>query len=279
MRWSSTAAATANPVDVENFTLNPEIVAADMAANQRWLALSGKLTELRRRGDVEGLRTAIDEAFTLLNEVGPERSPHQSAVLLRLERAQVEMNIGEFDAAFRHATKAYEDLAAYEGAARDTTRMMEAREMIAFIELQRGNAHAAEEAFRDLLRWIDHGSSKEMPMVRVAAKNMRRSVLMGLGETLLLKSKTSQDPRVEAREALDHLIEALSQHVDESDFPAGKRTIVAAYHCFMTLGDKKQAAVTCERLTRWCTKHDDEAGLRLAQEFKARTGAADAQAA
>ena len=112
-------------------------------------------------------------------------------------------------------------------------------------------------------------------MVRVAAKNMRRTVSTGLGEALLAKSKTSGDARVECKEALDVLVEALSQHVDESDHAMGKRTLVAAHHCFLGLNDKKQAAMTCDRLQKWCAKFSDDAGVAEAKALKEATGFTD----
>lgn len=271
LRWCST-----NPVNVAEFTLNEAIVAKDLEANQRWVAMSKRLDELRAANDQAGLKAAIAEAVALFDEVGADRSPHQCTVLLSLERAQIDLNSGEYDDALAHAFLAVETLEAATGAARDPVTLMEARELTGFIHVARRDAAAAEAVFRDLLQWIDHGSSKDMPMVRVAAKAARRSVATGLGEALLVKAETSSlDPRAEYNEALPLLVDALSQHVDENDFPAGKRTLLAAQRCFVGLKDKRQASATCDRLTRWCKAHNDEAGIVLAAELKAATGYAE----
>jgi hypothetical protein len=275
-----TAARFASAVNVEDFTLNREVVDLDMSANAKWLEFAERLDRHRAANQPEEVRVAIHDAFKLLEELGEDRAPVQSRVRLLMELSQVEMNCGELKLAVAHCNEAVAQLQGATGPQRNPTLLAEARELLGFILLREGTEsalQAAEQHFRELLEWIERGSSREAPMVRVAAKKIRRTVLTGLGETLVAKSRTAGDRRPVCKEALNHLVPALSQHVDESDFASGKRTLFAALECFQSLGDVTQAASTCGRIEKWCARFDDAEGVAAAKAIleSLSTGAAE----
>jgi tetratricopeptide (TPR) repeat protein len=249
----------------DGWTLDPAVVEQHQAAQQRWLDLSTEMADLKATKRFAELAACVDKGLAMVGELGADNSPVQCEPMLLLELAQASFNAGDHAAAMAAATKAHAKLDAFTGAARDESRLAEVREFEGHILVELGDYAAAEARFGELLQWIDVGSGKAAPMVRVAAKNMRRSVLSGKGTALLRRAPTSDDVRKVAAESLDCLIDALALHVEESDEGAAKAALSGSIECFALLKDKKQAAETCDKLAKWCRRHNDEEGALAAE--------------
>ena len=155
-------------VNVEEFTLNPEVVERDMAAAKRWMALGESLTAHKKANDNAAIVDTIQSGFALLKELGEDAAPVNCEPMLLMELALAELNDGRAKEALAAAEKAR---ALHEAVkpSPDEAQLGEIREFCAFATLASGEALAAKEQFDALINWIDVGSSKAMPMVRVAA--------------------------------------------------------------------------------------------------------------
>lgn len=142
--------------------------------------------------------------------------------------------------------------------------MAEINEFIGFIAVKQLDHDKAIEVLSFVLQWIDNGSRKALPMIAVAAANMRRTTLMGLGMAKELKAaadtKLGLDGRSTYDAALSHLIEGLDQHVERHDAVAVKDTLLTAYRCFIGIKDPKQAVTTVEKYVNYCKRSQDVEG-------------------
>lgn len=253
-------------VNVEEFTLNAEVVRVHQEAGAQWRALDQTLAAARASGDADRMLAAVRSGLDLLEKIGPENSPMQCEASLRMEEAQCLFNTKHFDEADKILTKVVADL---KGAPRlDDVLLANAREFHGFVLLELGRCDAAFAIFSDLLKWIDTGVSRAMPMVAVAAKNMRRTTQTGLGMAQQARGIVETD-RALISAGLDNLIEALTQHIENNDVYSVKQTLAATLQCFVALDDAKQAIETCEKYVSWCRRNGDE---EAAKEGELRLG-------
>jgi hypothetical protein len=254
---TATAGGAASPVNVEDFTLNMDIVNAHMEASQRWSDLSEKMDAARNSHDYAGLLALADDGLKLLTELGADNAPIQCESMLKLEAAQAHSNLGDFSAATRSATEARRA-----AGTSDPARLAEIDELLGFFAVKQGNGAEAEACFTALLKWIDQDAKKAMPMVAVAAVNMRRTVLMGLGMAKELKAaadrRQGMDPRGRYDAATTHLIDALNLHLEVGNDPASvKDTLLTLHRCFLGIGDARQAVSTLAKYVGFCERAGD----------------------
>ncbi|KAH9577548.1 hypothetical protein LSM04_008092 [Trypanosoma melophagium] len=254
-----------SPVDIENFTLNEEVVQKDMDALQRWNDLSAVIDTSRANKKYEDILAAVNKGLDMLKEMGALNAPIQCETLLLLEAAQAHYNLQQFDAALKNAEEAKKALLETPVSLRDAAQLAEVNQLIAYILLKNGKIEESFTLFTDVLRWIDVDAKSAMPMQAVAAVNMRRSIVTGIGlchEKFAEKAVASGgDGREMYGKALDLLIEALNAHIDEGDVESVKLTLGRVLRCFEAVGDPPQAIATAEKYVRWCRRHGDEAGV------------------
>ena len=267
-----------NPVDVENWTLDEEIVKRHQQVQQKWVDLAQSFRDLKEENNHQGVLEKVEEGFKLLQEVGAENSPVQCSQMLLMTKAQAHFNLKQFDQAFENAQKARQEYhmsnnsnnnnnstttaALDEGSIRDTTQFL------GFVELERGNYQQALDIFDGLLVWVNEDSRKALPMVQVLAVNMKRTIQTGKARALYglaTSSSSSVDSKALLNESLDLLIDSLSAHVDEKDVEFAKSALDNAILCYCALGDYSKAEDACDKLQGWCKRHDDEQGLELAE--------------
>ena len=178
------AAPGPNPVNVESFTLNEAVVKSHLDAAHQWQRFGDSL-EILRNQDCAMLIAHINSGFELLRTVGREDSPILCEWMLHLELAQAYYNNSRYDDALDAVQKA--EVVAKAAEPLDDAKIAETRQLSAYINLKMGSAkslEAAESTLRALLKWIDGESRTAMPMVSVAARKLRRTVLLGLGKAL-----------------------------------------------------------------------------------------------
>jgi hypothetical protein len=265
-RWSaagvsSVGGVSSSPVNVEEFTLNMEVVNRDMEAARRWADLSESMEIARKAGDNKTLlKLARDDGLGLLAQLGAENGPIHCESMLLLEVAQAHANLGDFAAAKKAASDARRAVGNS-----DASRLAEIDELLGFFAIKQRNGAEAESVFTALLKWIDQDSKKAMPMVAVAAVNMRRTVLMGLGMAKELKAATDRSQGLDGRAGLDaavtHLIDALNLHLEAGNDPSSvKDTLLALHRCFLALGDVGQAVSTLAKYIGYCERSEDTQG-------------------
>lgn len=266
---SSSSNATSSAVNVEAFTLNDEVVQRDLDYIARWNAISAAIDAARGADDHKAILAEVEKGLELLGSVGNLNAPIQCECLLCMEAAQAHYNLHQYEAALEKAEQARRSLT--EGGSKeellDRAQMAEIDQFIGFTLCKHRKPKEAQERLAAVLHWIDVDAKSAMPMQAVAAVNLRRSVLTGVGQSQTLQAAelAEQDETAEARElfgkALDTLIEALNQHIDENDFTMVKTTLSSILMCFEGLGDISQAVVTCRKFISWCDRHEDAAGV------------------
>ncbi|ORC93620.1 uncharacterized protein TM35_000014970 [Trypanosoma theileri] len=253
-----------SPVNIESFTLNEEVVKKDMEALQRWNDLSAVIDTSRANKQYEDILAAVKKGLDMLKEMGALNAPIQCETLLLLEAAQAHYNLQQFDDALKNAEEAKKSLLETPLSLRDAAQLAEVNQLIAYILLKNGKIEDSFNLFTEVLRWIDVDAKSAMPMQAVAAVNMRRSIVTGIGlchEKLAEKEVASGgDGKEMYGKALDLLIEALNIHIDEGDVDSVKLTLARVLRCFEAVGDPAQAHATAEKYVRWCRRHNDEAG-------------------
>ncbi|KPI84603.1 hypothetical protein ABL78_6335 [Leptomonas seymouri] len=268
---SATAAPPAFPasaVNVEDFTLNEEVVKRDVENMAKWNALSGEIDAARATGDYRVLLSHVHKGLQMLDEVGAVNAPIQCECLLCMEASQAHFNLGQYDDALRYAERARNSLLqGVKPSLQDKAQIAEIEVFMGFTLCKQGEASEAQELLQKVLTWVDVDAKSAMPMQAVAAVNLRRSVLTGIGQSITLqgsalatKGETSEAKELFAK-ALDILIEGLNQHIDENDFNLVKSTLDSILTCFEGLGDVAQAVTTCRKYVSWCRRHDDAAGV------------------
>ncbi|KAF5221255.1 hypothetical protein ECC02_005669 [Trypanosoma cruzi] len=268
MRCVSSGSASAkplSPVNVDSFTLNEEVVQKDMEALQRWNELSHMIERSRAEKQNESILAAVEKGLAMLSEMGAVNAPIQCETLLLLEASQAHYNLQQFEAALKSAQKAKNMLLETPSAVRDAALLAEVNQLMAYVLLESGKTEEATNAFTEILRWIDVDSKAAMPMQAVAAVNMRRSVVTGIGFCYQKRAEkeaaTGGDGKELYGKALDLLIEALNAHIDENDYDLVKKTLSGVLRCFEGVNDISQAISTGEKYVSWCRRHSDEAGV------------------
>jgi tetratricopeptide (TPR) repeat protein len=265
---ASSSAKPASAVNVEEFTLNDEVVQRDMDNMAKWNHLSAEVDAARAAADHQRLLEHVAKGLTMLEEMGAANAPIQCECLLCMEASQAHYNLGQYDDALRFAERARGSL--LQGAKpelQDKAQIAEIEVFMGFTLCQQGEGAEAQELLQKVLHWIDVDAKSAMPLQAVAAVNLRRSVLTGIGRSITLQATdlAKKGETAEAKElyskALDSLIEALNQHIDENDFNLVKSTLQSILTCFEGLGDVAQAVTTCRKYVSWCRRHDDAAGV------------------
>ncbi|CAD2221113.1 hypothetical protein AGDE_00128 [Angomonas deanei] len=252
-------------VNVEEFTLNEEVVQRDMENLSKWNTLAESLDSAKAEKDSAKLLAEVNKGLTLLEELGAINAPIQCECLLCMEAAQVHYNEGRFDEAEKAAERAKKSLLNEKEHLRDAAQIAEIDQFLGFVYCGQNRPEKAHEVFTAVLRWIDVDAKSAMPMQAVAAVNLRRVVLTGVGQSLKQladkKSKNGEDAKEDYGKALDILIESLNLHIDENDFNLVKSTLNNILQCFESIGDAAQAVTTCRKYVSWCERHNDAAGV------------------
>lgn len=267
-RRFASSGARPTAVNVEEFTLNDEVVRRDMEALTRWNELSEAIAAARATGEPQQVLAEVTKGLAMLEELGAESGPIQCESLLCMEGSQAHYNAGEHEAALALARRARASLTSDgKPEMQDRAQIAEIDNFIGAILCKAGRAKEAREAFEAVLVWIDTDARTTMPMQAVAAINMRRAVLTGLGTSTAYEARglAAAGSTAEAKElfakALDTLIEGLNKHIDEKDFQLVKDTLQSILLCFEGLGDAEQAVATCRKYTSWCSRHEDAEGV------------------
>nr|CAJ2472649.1 unnamed protein product [Leishmania braziliensis] len=270
-RGSSAPAAAVSAVNVEEFTLNEEVVKQDLANMAKWNALSEDIDAARTAGDHVKLLEHVQVGLQMLKEIGAMNAPIQCESLLCMEASQAQYKLKQYDEALRCAMQARESLLRdCKPELQDKAQIAEIEVHMGFVLCKQGSHNAAVEAqelLQKVLHWVDVDAKSAMPMQAVAAVNLRRSVLTGLGlsttvqATLLAKKGEAAEAKELYAKGLDTLIEALNQHIDENDFELVKITLEAILTSFEGLDDVSQAVTTCRKYISWCRRHDDASGV------------------
>lgn len=259
----TTKASRPSAVDVEAFTLNEDVVRADMEAMAKWNQLSDVLSSSRATKDYNKIISETERGLELLGQLGPLNSPIQCETHLCLEASQAHYNLENFEAALTSANRAKKSLLENKEMV-DASKLAEVNEFIGYILLKQGKGPEAEKQFQEVLKWITVDSRTAMPMQAVAAVEMKRTTLMGVGLSQArcaeMEEATGGDPRPGYGKALDVLIEALNLHIDENDFQSVKTTLSGVLKCFIGVGDVPQAVSTSQKYISWCDRHNDADG-------------------
>ncbi|RNF20516.1 uncharacterized protein Tco025E_03744, partial [Trypanosoma conorhini] len=253
-----------SPVNFDSFTLNEAVVKKDMEALERWNELSQMIYSARAEKANEKVLLAVEKGLGMLAEMGALNAPIQCETLLLLEATQAHYNLHQFEAALKSAEKAKNVLLETPAALRDAALLAEVNQLVAYVLLENENIDEAMNTFTDILRWIDVDAKSATPMQAVAAVNMRRSVVTGIGLCYQKRAEkevaTGGDGKELYGKALDLLIEALNVHIDENDYDSVKKTLSSVLKCFEGVNDISQAISTGEKYVSWCRRHSDEAG-------------------
>lgn len=274
---SATAAPPAgqqqSAVNVEEFTLNDEVVQRDMENMRKWNELSEALEEARQAANYAAVLEHVQAGLARLKEVGALNAPIQAECLLCMEGAQAHFNMKQLVEAEKMARQAKVSLMADRPELRDNAQLAEIDQFIGFVLCDQGKPKEAHAVFEEVLRWIDVDAKSAMPMQAVAAVNLRRTVVTGVGRSLALlaEQKAAADgaAKEEFGKALDILIDALNLHIDENDFEMVKTTLHSILKCFEGIGDAQQAVTTCRKYISWCSRHEDAVGVKEGEELLA----------
>ncbi|CBZ26913.1 conserved hypothetical protein [Leishmania mexicana MHOM/GT/2001/U1103] len=237
----------------------------------KWNALSEEIAAARVSGDHTKLLEHVQAGLQMLKEIGATNAPIQCECLLCMEASQAHYQMAQYDEALQCAEKARESLLRDSKAElQDKAQIAEIEVFMGFVLCKQGSHSAAVEAqelLQKVLHWIDVDAKSAMPMQAVAAVNLRRSVLTGLGlsttvqaTTLANKGETAEAKVLYAK-GLDTLIEALNHHIDENDFELVKMTLEGILASFEGLDDVSQAVATCRKYISWCRRHNDAGGV------------------
>ncbi|CAG9573569.1 conserved hypothetical protein [Leishmania major strain Friedlin] len=237
----------------------------------KWNALSAEIEAARASGDHTKLLAHVHVGLQMLQEIGATNAPIQCESLLCMEASQAHYKMMQYDEALQCAERACESLLrGCKAELQDKAQIAEIEVFMGFVLCKQGGHSAAVEAqelLQKVLHWIDVDAKSAMPMQAVAAVNLRRSVLTGLGlsttvqaTTLASKGETAEAKVLYAK-GLDTLIEALNQHIDENDVELVKMTLEAILTSFEGLDDVSQAVATCRKYISWCRRHDDASGV------------------
>ncbi|KAG5505798.1 hypothetical protein JKF63_05134 [Porcisia hertigi] len=268
---SSAHQIRASAVNVDEFTLNDEVVREDLANLAKWNALSEEIDAARTAGNHTQLLDRVQTGLEMLKEMGAAHAPIQCESSLCMEASQAHYKMKQYEAALRCAEQARESLLRdCKPGLEDKAQIAEIEVFMGFVLCKQGDHSAAVEAhelLQKVLHWVDVDAKSAMPMQAVAAVNLRRSVLTGLGlsTTVRATALANKGEIVEAKalyaKGLDLLIEALNQHIDENDFELVKMSLEAILTSFEGLGDVSQAVTTCRKYISWCKRHDDSSGV------------------
>eukprot|EP00758_Cryptobia_borreli_P012656 Tbor_TRINITY_DN5766_c1_g1::TRINITY_DN5766_c1_g1_i1::g.19727::m.19727 len=253
-------------VNIDDWTLNNEVVQRDLEIQEKWGMIGAELTASKEAKDYASIIDITSKGLAYFTEVGVEDAPLQCEPMLLMELSQAYYNMDKYAEALSSAERARAAIETGEGA-KDMAKLAEVNEFIGFIYLRMRNIPKADEIFTALIRWIDVESKSAMPMVTVAARNMRRMAVMGEGLVLEAKAQGAQrnegggDATALFSAALDKLATCLDDHIQEGDITAVKDTLSGCLRCFVGLGDRTQARETCNKYISWCRRHGDGSGV------------------
>lgn len=282
-RWESTTAkAPSSAVNIRDFTLNEAVVKRDLENMARWNELSAAIDTARAAKDPTQVLAEVAKGLAMLEELGVDSAPIQCEALLCMEGAQAHYVGERYSEALALARRARTSLTSDgKPELQDRAQIAEIDQFIGFVLCKDGREKEAQEVLEKVLHWIDVDARSAMPMQAVAALQLRRSVLTGIGQSLTLQAKKLEAAGsvAEAKErygkALDILIEGLDKHIDESDFSLVKSSLEGILQCFEGLQDGEQAVTTCRKYISWCSRHGDaegvEQGKRMLSEICERT--------
>lgn len=265
-RATSTTTATggANPVNVEEWTLDEAIVQRHQEIGQKWSDIGEALQTAKEQSNHLAVLEAVAKGHALLQEVGPMDSPVQCFTNLSMEEAQAYFNLGKGPEALEAATKSKDALQKTATEA-DAAKLKEIEEFIGHALLLNGESAKAEEVFRAILLWMDTDARKALPMVSVAAVNQRRTVLLGVGMAIKVSAEktvaTRGDGKAEFAKALDVLLDALALNTEAQDAGSVKQNLLGIIACFVGVGDSRQAVSTCEKYINFCHRAEDVDGV------------------
>ena len=248
------------PVNIDTFALDDVAVARDMEIRSRWNVISSELAELRGAANYQALLEKAKVGLEYLKEIDPMDAPVHCEINLLLESAQAAYNLNELDFSYSLTQQVLEKI--HRIPRGEPLKLYQTLELQGLVQLKQGKSNEAEASYNSVLEWIDVTSKREMPMVAVAAQDMRRSVLLGKGLVLEQKGVASGDVTYYSK-ALDCLVASLNAHVEENDIKSVKLSLLAVLRCFDCLNDKEQAMSACEKYIGWCNKHSDSEGASV----------------
>jgi hypothetical protein len=259
-----------NPVNVEEFTLNEEIVFRHLEIHKRWSELGDKLVEAKAAKDYATILSQATGGLEYFKEVGAEDAPLQCEPMLLMEASQASFNLKSYDDAMGYALRAKAAIEATKN--KDMAKLMEVNEFIGHIQLKNGNLKDAKVTFDAVLTWIDVDSKSAMPMVSVAAREMRRTVLLGVGLAIEAEAHAleaeGRDAQPVFSAALDKLVESLDAHIEAGDVHSVRDALSGCLRCFIGLKDQSQATDTCRKYRSWCERHEDPEGMAAVAGFE-----------
>lgn len=263
-------ASSKNPVNVEDFTLNEEIVFRHLEIHKKWSTIGESLNDAKARKDFPTILDEATKGLEYFKEVGAEDAPLQCEPMLLMEASQAAYNMKSYDAAMQFALRAKSSIEGTRN--KDMAKYMEIIEFVGHILLKQGKSKEAKETFEQVLTWIDVDSKSAMPMVSVAAREMRRTVLLGVGLSVEAEAQALEAEGNDAKPvysaALDKLVESLDAHIEASDVHSVRDALSGCLRCFVGLKDQSQALDTCRKYRSWCERHQDPEGLEAVAGFE-----------
>lgn len=268
---ASSSPSSSSAVNVEDFTLNEEVVQRDLAHLEKWNALAERMDTARTAGDHKTLLQEALSGLNMLEELGADNAPVQCEPLLCMEAAQAHVQLQSYDQAIEllsRATKALELPAKVEQ--RDMATIAECKLLHSHVLVLQGNGKEAQRVAEEILHWIDVDAKTAAPMQAVAALNLKRSVQTALGRALVVQGQSTKDEGVAKPlygKALDVLIDALNAHIDEKDSVSVKIVLEHIKICFEGVQDIAQAVTTCKKYISWCSRQEDQDGKQYGKQM------------
>lgn len=268
--WSSTTPPSA--VNVEAFTLNEEVVRRDLEHLAKWNDLSSRIDSARQAKDYALLLKEAMSGIQLLKEIGADNAPVLCEPHLHLEAAQACVQLKECEAGITHIHQALNVLNAASEEHRDRATIAECEVLEAHILTVQGKGAEAVELLKKVMQWIQVDAKQATPVQAVAALHLRRTAQTAMGCALIQQARVLADDQVAEKKqffssALDTLIDALNEHIDEKDSPSVKLALENIFYCFEGIGDMTQAATTSKKYVSWCSRHEDEAGVKFGHQL------------
>lgn len=274
----STSTPPVSAVNVEEFTLNEEVVARDVSCLEQWNALAGELETAKSENRSKDVLSIVQKGLQLLETLGADNAPVLCEPHLCMEAAQAHLQLHEFPEALSILEKAEKRLAEAPKASRDVATISECQLLRANALLVAGKGAEAEAVLRGVKDWIEGDAKTASPLQAVAASHLHRSVLTALGQSLVMQGisieSSGADQELKAKErfgkALDILIEALNKHLDETEVEkeSVKATLAAIARCFEGVKDFNQALTTFDKYCSWCSRHEDPEGEKQGKAMR-----------
>lgn len=220
---TSSSSSSSSPVNVEEFTLNEEVVKRDMEYLARWNELAEKIQNARIAREHEKLLAEVQAGLQLLEDVGAENAPIQCEALLCLEGAQACIQLKKLTQALTMVSRAKESLiprnnsnptcslasststaptstSADRGQPKDGVTFCDCELLHAHILILQQKGKEAEEIARKVLAWVENegkgggggnGSSANVsPIQAVGALHLKRTAMTMVGRGLVCQAQT-----------------------------------------------------------------------------------------